>query len=109
MLDGGEVKQIIDGETLAADAAQAAGKDAEDHTQQVLRPEGGRRVPGLLGRGASAAGVIPRVPGLPVRSRRHLAGLRRRISAAQSSRCCRATDCHAGDLRIPAEASSACI
>ena len=31
----------------AGAAGTPAGKDAEDHTQQVLRPEGGRRVPGL--------------------------------------------------------------
>ena len=47
ILDGDEVMQLINGETLAAAAAADGGKDAEDHTQQVLRPEGGRRVPGL--------------------------------------------------------------
>ena len=31
-------------------------------TQQVIRPEGGRRVPGPVRRGASAAGVIPAFP-----------------------------------------------
>jgi cell division protease FtsH len=46
ILDGNEVMQIIKGETLAPLAATPS-KDAEDHTQQVLRPEGGRRVPGL--------------------------------------------------------------
>jgi cell division protease FtsH len=46
ILDGEEVKQIIRGETLPP-RQQDGGKDAEDHTQQVLRPEGGRRVPGL--------------------------------------------------------------
>ena len=40
-----EVKQIIDGIPLSPRAAKP--KDAEDHTQQVIRPEGGRRVPGL--------------------------------------------------------------
>jgi len=45
VLDGAEVKQIIDGIPLAPRAAKP--KDAEDHTQQVIRPEGGRRVPGL--------------------------------------------------------------
>jgi len=44
VLDGSEVKQIIDGIPLAP---RASSKDAEDHTQQVIRPEGGRRVPGL--------------------------------------------------------------
>jgi cell division protease FtsH len=46
ILDGNEVMQIIRGETLAPLAA-AGSKDSEDHTQQVLRPESGRRVPGL--------------------------------------------------------------
>ena len=46
ILDGNEVMQIINGQPLAP--LNAAGqKDSEDHTQQVLRPEGGRRVPGL--------------------------------------------------------------
>ena len=47
ILDGDEVMQIIKGQTLAPFAASGGGKDAEDHVQQVLRPEGGRRVPGL--------------------------------------------------------------
>ena len=45
VLDGNEVKLIIDGIPLAPRAVKS--KDSEDHTQQVLRPEGGRRVPGL--------------------------------------------------------------
>jgi len=45
ILDGEEVKQLIRGEILPP-RQQDGGKDAEDHTQQVLRPEG-RRVPGL--------------------------------------------------------------
>jgi len=45
VLDGAEVRQIIEGIPLAPRAGKP--KDAEDHTQQVLRPEGGRRVPGL--------------------------------------------------------------
>ena len=45
VLDGNEVKQIIDGLPLSPRAVKS--KDSEDHTQQVLRPEGGRRVPGL--------------------------------------------------------------
>jgi cell division protease FtsH len=44
ILDGNEVMQIINGQPLAPISGQ---KDSEDHTQQVLRPEGGRRVPGL--------------------------------------------------------------
>jgi len=46
ILDGNEVMQIINGETLPP-LQPSGGKDAEDHTQQVLRPEGPRRVPGL--------------------------------------------------------------
>jgi len=46
ILDGDEVMQLIKGQPLAPFAA-SDGKDAEDHVQQVLRPEGGRRVPGL--------------------------------------------------------------
>ncbi|HXB68199.1 MAG TPA: ATP-dependent zinc metalloprotease FtsH [Candidatus Acidoferrales bacterium] len=40
ILDGSEVTQIINGQTLEP-------KPAKDDTQQVIRPEGGRRVPGL--------------------------------------------------------------
>ena len=40
ILDGSEVLQIINGQTLEP-------KPAKDDTQQVIRPEGGRRVPGL--------------------------------------------------------------
>ena len=46
ILDGAEVLKIIHGEPLEPLAATGS-KDAEDHTQQVLRPEAGRRVPGL--------------------------------------------------------------
>jgi cell division protease FtsH len=47
ILDGNEVLQLINGQPLAPLPASGS-KDAEDHTQQVLRPaEGGRRVPGL--------------------------------------------------------------
>jgi cell division protease FtsH len=46
ILDGNEVMQLINGQPLAPLPA-SGGKDSEDHTQQVLRPEGGRRVPGL--------------------------------------------------------------
>jgi len=46
ILDGNEVMQIIKGQPLAP--AEASGsKDSEDHTQQVLRPESSRRLPGL--------------------------------------------------------------
>jgi cell division protease FtsH len=46
-LDGAEVRQIIEGIPLTPRAAVVKPKDSEDHTQQVIRPEGGRRVPGL--------------------------------------------------------------
>jgi len=45
ILDGNEVMQIIEGNYV--EPAKPGGMDAEDHTQQVLRPESGRRVPGL--------------------------------------------------------------
>jgi cell division protease FtsH len=44
ILDGNEVMQIINGQPIAPISGP---KDSADHTQQVLRPEGGRRVPGL--------------------------------------------------------------
>jgi cell division protease FtsH len=46
ILDGNEVMQIINGQPLAPPSSSGP-KDSEDHTQQVLRPEGGRRLPGL--------------------------------------------------------------
>ncbi len=46
ILDGSEVTQIING--LPLEPAGSTGQiDSDDHTQQVLRPEGGRRIPGL--------------------------------------------------------------
>jgi cell division protease FtsH len=48
VLDGNEVKQLIDGETLPA-VARPTPPSAGDGTQQVIRPEGGNRVPGMLG------------------------------------------------------------
>jgi len=36
--------QIVSGQPLPP---KSKSKDSEDHTQQVLRPESGRRVPGL--------------------------------------------------------------
>jgi len=45
ILDGNEVMQIIKGQSI--EPIKPGGMDAEDHTQQVLRPESGRRVPGL--------------------------------------------------------------
>ncbi len=46
ILDGNEVMQIINGQPLAP-MSSSGQKDSADHTQQVLRPEGGRRLPGL--------------------------------------------------------------
>ena len=46
ILDGNEVMQIIAGQQLPP-VPPSDSKAAEDHTQQVFRPEGGRRVPKL--------------------------------------------------------------
>jgi cell division protease FtsH len=46
ILDGNEVMQLVNGQTLPP-VPTSGGKDAEDHTQQVLRPEPGRRSPSL--------------------------------------------------------------
>jgi cell division protease FtsH len=46
ILDGAEVLSLIRGESLPP-RSNDGGKDAEDHTQQVIRPEAGRRIPGL--------------------------------------------------------------
>ncbi len=48
VLDGNEVKQLIDGATLPA-VVRPSGPNSGDGTQQVIRPEGGNRVPGMLG------------------------------------------------------------
>jgi cell division protease FtsH len=48
VLDGAEVLQIVQGKTLAAMPPKNKPTKPEDgQTQQVLRPEGGRRLPGL--------------------------------------------------------------
>jgi cell division protease FtsH len=44
ILDGNEVMELIKGHELPP---LSGPKDSADHTQQVLRPESGRRVPGL--------------------------------------------------------------
>jgi cell division protease FtsH len=49
VLDGAEVKQLIDGQTLPAFVKPAPPNSGGDGTQQVVRPEGGNRLPGLLG------------------------------------------------------------
>jgi cell division protease FtsH len=48
VLDGGEVRVIMDGGNLPP-MSNNKSKDSADHTQQVIRPEGGggRRLPGL--------------------------------------------------------------
>jgi cell division protease FtsH len=46
VLDGAEVKTLIDGGNLPPMSTRPP-KDTSDQTQQVIRPEGGRRVPGL--------------------------------------------------------------
>ncbi len=46
VLDGVEVRTLIDGGNLPP-RAPGVTKDTADHTQQVIRPEGGRRLPGL--------------------------------------------------------------
>jgi cell division protease FtsH len=46
ILDGAEVLQIINGNTLPPRETPGGGKEVEG-TQQVLRPEGARRLPGL--------------------------------------------------------------
>ena len=60
ILDGSEVMSLIRGENLPPRAD--GGKDTEDHTQQVMRPEGGRRVPGLSEGERPQPRVIPRFP-----------------------------------------------
>src|SRR5437773_11745027 len=48
VLDGAEVLQIVQGKTLPAAPGKVKPTKPEDgQTQQVLRPEGGRRLPGL--------------------------------------------------------------
>jgi cell division protease FtsH len=46
VLDGNEVTQLINGQPLTA-LPPSGQKDSEDHSQQVLRPESGRRAPGF--------------------------------------------------------------
>jgi cell division protease FtsH len=48
VLDGAEVKTLLDGGNLPPMSPSRPQKDTADHTQQVIRPEtGGRRLPGL--------------------------------------------------------------
>jgi len=48
VLDGAEVKLLIDGQPLANIQPPPAAPTGPDSPQQVIRPEGGRRVPGML-------------------------------------------------------------
>src|SRR5215468_5500747 len=45
ILDGNEVMQLIKGQSI--DSLPPSQKDSADHTQHVIRPDGGRRIPGL--------------------------------------------------------------
>jgi cell division protease FtsH len=50
VLDGAEVKMLIDGETLpAVTTTKPAPPDGGEKPQQVLKPESGKPLPGLLG------------------------------------------------------------
>ncbi|HTS48272.1 MAG TPA: ATP-dependent zinc metalloprotease FtsH [Bryobacteraceae bacterium] len=50
VLDGAEVKMLIDGESLpAVTTTKPAPPDGGEKPQQVLKPEGGKPLPGLLG------------------------------------------------------------
>ena len=49
VLDGAEVKLLIDGGTLPAFVKPVPPNSPSDGSQQVIRPEGGNRVTGLLG------------------------------------------------------------
>ncbi len=51
VLDGSEVLQLIDGKTLADVVPPPSG----DGTQQVIKPESGRRAPGMLEGGPQPA------------------------------------------------------
>ena len=54
------MKTLIDGGNLPPMTPTRPPKDTADHTQQVIRPDtGGRRLPGLVRRGATRACLIP--------------------------------------------------
>jgi cell division protease FtsH len=55
VLDGSDVRKLIEGQDLAAMPARAPEPPAADGTQQVIKPEGGRRVPGMLEGGPQPA------------------------------------------------------
>jgi cell division protease FtsH len=53
VLDGAEVHRLIDGQTLAA--VEPPPSSSGDGTQQVIKPEPGRRIPGMLEGGPQPA------------------------------------------------------
>jgi len=55
ILDGEEVRQIISGTTLAAIPPRGSGDSGKTETQQVIRPEGGLRVPPIMEGGPQPA------------------------------------------------------
>ena len=55
VLDGSEVRQLIDGETLEAMPTPPPPGPSGDGTQQVIKPESPRRVPGMLEGGPQPA------------------------------------------------------
>jgi hypothetical protein len=54
VLDGSEVHQLIDGHTLAA-LPTPPSSTPSDGSQQVIKPEPGRRLPGMLEGGPQPA------------------------------------------------------
>jgi two-component system cell cycle sensor histidine kinase PleC len=55
VLDGSEVRQLIDGETLEAMPTPPPPSSSGDGTQQVIKPEPPRRLPGMLEGGPQPA------------------------------------------------------
>ncbi len=55
VLDGSEVGQLIAGQTLASVQPPPSSSSSGDGTQQVIKPESGRRVPGVLEGGPQPA------------------------------------------------------
>jgi cell division protease FtsH len=51
VLDGSEVRQLIEGETLAAVNKPRTAPPEDGPTQQILKPDPGRRIPGILPEG----------------------------------------------------------
>jgi cell division protease FtsH len=55
VLDGGEVTQLIDGKELRAYQRPTPPAPPSDGAQQVIKPEAGRRLPGMLEGGPAPA------------------------------------------------------